>query len=217
MKRLLLAIAGVTVFSACASAATISFNTSNFSFACNGAVGCTQGGGGSSLTFNTSGIELFMTWVPSTDTQVAPPNPVSASVGTLSLTCQNCTPSTDVIWNLTGASFSFTFHQTLPFVGDSVQTASFSSSSFGFKNNGQTGTARALFAPASGTSITSGNETVTYQVDQPALGHLLQLGNNTVQGLMTYQSTDVPEPGTLSIIGLGLVMLGIGQRRLRKS
>lgn len=214
MKHFFLALVGVTLFSACASAATISFNTNNYSFACNGAAGCS--GGGSSLTFNTSGTTMLMTWLPSTDTQLAPPNPVSASVGTLSLQCQNCTSSTDVIWNLTGATFSFTFHQLLPFTGDTVQTATFSSSSFGYKNSGQTGTARALFAPGSGTTLTSGTESVSYQVDQPALGHLLQLGNNTVQGLITYQSTSVPEPATLSCIGLALLVLG-ATKGLRRS
>lgn len=215
MKRLFLAIAGVTMFSACASAATISFNTNNFSFACNGASGCSDGG--SSLTFTQSGVSMLMTWLPSTDNQVAPPNPVSASAGALSLTCLNCVAATDVVWNLNGATFSFAFHQTLPFVGDTIQTASFSSSTFGFKNNGQTGTALALFAPASGTTLTNGNESVSYQVFQGPSGHLLQLGTNTIQSLIEYRSSEVPEPATLSCIGVALVLLGTCHRRLRKS
>jgi len=206
-------------FTVVSSAATITYTTSG-ALSCGANATCAAGPA-NTLTFTSTligGPSLTVVYNPGGDTQNAPP-PVSANFGSISLSCSGCTTANNAAWDLTGASGVVTFNQTAPFAGSNTLSGTFSSSSLGWAglsggSGAQTGNARFLFAPASMQIAGGANETVTYTVDQPLSGVLLQLGSNSVQGLLDYrQDTGVPEPSTFALIGLGLLGAGYLRRR----
>jgi hypothetical protein len=200
-------------FTALSPAATITY-TDSAVLSCGANASCSAGPS-NTLTFLSSilgGPSLTVAYNAGGDNQIAPP-PVSANFGSIVLTCAGCTLANTAAWDLGGASGIVTFNQTQPFVGSNTLSGTFSSTSLGWAG-AQQGQARFLFSPSAMQINGGSNETVTYTVDQPLSGVLLQLGSNSVQGLLNYSQTPAtPEPSTLSMLGIGLAAAAWLRRR----
>jgi MYXO-CTERM domain-containing protein len=210
MKRLLFLVVLCTPL-ATATAATVSF-TDSASLLCGTNASCAAGAA-NSLTFASTllgGPSLTVTYVAGGDTQDAPPE-ASANFGALAVSCAGCTAANAARWDLNGALGTVSFSQVLPVPGLNTLSGTFSSGAFGWNgpsgaNGAQTGAARFLFAPA---SMAIGS--ISYSVEQPAAGVLLQLGQNSVSGLVNVSV--VPEPATSALWLSGLAALACLRRR----
>ena len=208
MKRLFLFAALSAAFAATGSAATVSYTDSG-TLTCGANATCVAGPA-NTLTFASTllgGPSLTVVYNPGGDTQIVPPE-ASANYGSIAMACAGCTTANNATWDLTGTLGTVSFSQVLPAPGLNTLSGTFSSVGLGWigpGGPGQTGSARFLFAPDS-MSINS----ISYRVEQPAAGILLQLGQNTITGLI--KDTSIPEPSTLALISIGIFGLPYLQR-----
>jgi hypothetical protein len=223
MKKFLLAACGALLFGVVGSAAPVSFATSG-SLLCNGAAGCS--GSGTSISFTSGSAVLTIQYNSNSESNLESQLPgATTNFGSLLLSCSGCVGVTES-FALAGATLQLSINQTLPAFGTQAV--------FGTAN--LLGTLTVTFNSGTGVTSFGGVATVDFpnltelfgsspdvlyvlqepQSGVPGLpnGYALSIGNTTtLQGVVISPANDVPEPGTMALIGLGLASLGLLRRR----
>lgn len=225
MKKLLTILALASLASVAASAGVLtSFNTTGV-LSCGGNLACTGGGG--SIVFSSGTRTLTIGYNSNSENNLNvdfSPNFSTTNFGTLTMTLGG---SGDGSFNLAGATFALTANQTPnPFVA----SANFGTANFGgilsIFSGSAGGSAQVTFATTSqttgpfddGINVTS----IQYNLNTqsfPANSYSLSLNNNTtLQGLLSATQTpsNVPEPSTYAMLGLGAVAFGMAYRRRKQ-
>lgn len=190
---------------ASASPLTIAFNTNGSLF----------GNGLTTLT-NSSGVSATLLYEANADDITGVPSGIN--FGRFTLSCAACTTTL-------GASFdAFTFNLKVTDITDGNAYGIFGGSAPAGSVLSNTSTIIITWAPLvlgpGATNASFGNfGTTIFQTTNPTIIVAPNSGSvdgrTTVQGLIN--SSAVPEPVTMALIGSGLVVLGLLRRRARKS
>lgn len=225
MKKVLLAACSMLLLSMAGSAAPVSFATAG-SLLCNGASGCS--GSGTSISFaGGGGAVLTINYNSNTESSLEAQTPgVTTNFGNLQLSCAGCTGVTTA-FTLAGASLELTINQTQPAFGSQAVfgVAQFLGSLTVTFNSGtgitSFGGVATVDFPTLNASLPS-TPSVIYVLQEPQSGfpglpngYALSIGNTTsLQGaVLANDVSNVPEPGTMALIGVGLASLGLFRRR----
>jgi hypothetical protein len=204
-------LTGVAVFMLAgnAIASPVTFNTS-----ATGSAGTGFNGSGILTLNNSGGVVATLAFVPDPNATAAVPGNVN--YGNFTLSCSTCTTQA----NGTGATFSaFTFDLVVTDVTDGATGVFVGSATAGSVyldastitmtwqpiqlGPGNSGATTGNFGPTSFTI------TPTTRIVNPTSG--AQIGSTTVQG--SINSTAIPEPTTLSLVGGALLGLGLLRRK----
>lgn len=196
-----------------ASASTITYNTS--------AAG--TGFGGTSLILNSSaGAAATLTYIPQADATVGLPSNIS--LGNFTLACPTCTnqspqPAIGSFFN------AFTFNLIVTDITNGATGQFVGTSTGGAVYNDLSGItinwAPLELGPGTNNALSGDFDVTIFStteftgVPSPNTGGTTGLGQVTVQGFV--ESSDVPEPATLSLVGGALLGLGLLRRKLLKS
>ena len=207
MKTLLLNLTLAGLFVTCASAGTVSYNTTASTLSCNGIGGCVQN---TSTTVTIGGLTL--SYNAGSGSNVLTPSIIN--LGNITSTGNGTNVS------LTGLALIINVYSTPPGVSGSLPNGSVtgtmstnnSSTILNFSpSNTTTG-----FGTLPGVVIWGANASFTYQVLNTSLG--LQaptvgnpIGQTSIQGAVSDNA--VPEPTTVVLMSAGLGLLGLLRRR----
>lgn len=191
-----------------ASATTITYNTS--------AAG--TGFGGTSLTLNSNaGAAATLTYIPQADVTVGLPSNIS--LGNFTLACPSCTDNPGGTSSFFDA---FTFNLIVTDITDGATGQFVGTSTGGAVYNNLSGItinwSPLQLGPGTNNVLTGDfdvtvfSTTVFTGVPSPNSGGATGLGQVTVQGYV--DSTAIPEPATLSLVGGVLLGLGLLRRKL---
>lgn len=203
----------VFAFATTAFAVPVTLST-GVAWNCNGVSGCSVNG--NDIQFGN----LILRYTANSVTVDAPAAPGLTGVGfgdVIALCAVNggCTS----LQSISGAKISVNVSQTAPFVTNAT--------SWQGTLNGQISATQALnpsialFNPTTFT-YSNGGTNVNYYLQQPTMlgitGYILNTINDnratTFQGALNMSTTGVPEPASFGLIGLGLVGIALGRRKV---
>lgn len=183
-----------------ASAVTVSFDTTA-TWNCNGLSGCSVNG--NALTINN----LIMTYTPNSATV---DTPSGANFGQLKA---SCSPTGDCsgLTSIANAQITLNIQQTGPFAG---MTSFLGVLGGSISNDQSSGPATVSFSPLSGSISNGTGTTITYVLQQPTGGYILNSIQDVATSLQGTVNADspTPEPSTVALIGLGLAVIGYRRR-----
>jgi len=205
------------LLAASANATLVDFTTSGV-LSCGAAANCSVLA--NVLLFHTGALTqptLTIAYVPNTEANLNASPSASTNFGTLSVLCLLCGPNSNASFNLAGALLGITISQGPdPFNQSSVAFSGTFNGSFNVAAGNLGGLGGISFGTLPiQTTFAAGSPSVSYQLQEPqpppVLGYAISATNaTTIQGIV---SSDVPEPATLSLIGFGLVGLGMLKRK----
>jgi hypothetical protein len=195
----------VMAASASASPLTIAFNTNGSLF-----------GNGLTTLGNSSGVSATLLYEPNAGDSTGVPSGIN--LGRFTLSCAACTTTSGALFD------AFTFNLKVTDVTDGNAYGIFGGSAPAGSVLSNTSTIIITWTPLvlgpGATNASFGNfGTTIFQTTNPTIIVAPNSGSidgrTTVQGLIN--SSAVPEPVTMALIGSGLVVLGLFRRRARKS